>query len=111
MSCGTVYSLVSRPHPLRGEGSGDIGAISWLCKLSIHVTKHNEFYGVGVQDQEIAPMSPDPSPHRGWGLGTRLDSKTVYSLASRPHSLRGKGSGVYRALSWAFRFYESGDFL
>ena len=24
-------SLVPRPHPLREEGSSDIGAFSWLC--------------------------------------------------------------------------------
>ena len=28
-----------------------------------------------------------------------------------PTLSRGKGSGVYRPLSWAFRLYESGDFL
>ena len=28
------YSLVPRPHPLRGEGSRDIGAISWSCTPS-----------------------------------------------------------------------------
>ena len=31
-------SLVPRPHPPQGKGSGDIGAISWLCWLSSHVT-------------------------------------------------------------------------
>ena len=29
-----TYYLVPRPHPLRGEGSGDIGAISWSCTPS-----------------------------------------------------------------------------
>ena len=34
--CGhNIYgSLVPRPHPLRGEGSGDIGTISWSCTPS-----------------------------------------------------------------------------
>ena len=32
--CNTKSSLVPRPHPLRGEGSGDIGAISWSCTPS-----------------------------------------------------------------------------
>ena len=38
---------------------------------------------------------------------------SVFSLVSSPDPTlsRGKGSGVYRALSWAFRLYESGDFL
>ena len=27
-------SLVLRPHPLRGEGSGDIEEFSWSCTLS-----------------------------------------------------------------------------
>ena len=28
---GGTHSLVPRPHPLNGKGSGDIARFSWLC--------------------------------------------------------------------------------
>ena len=49
------------------------------------LTQHN---------QENAPMSPEPFPICGWGLGTRL---SVHSLVPRPHPQMGKD---IRAFSW-----------
>ena len=36
-SLAAVYNLVPRLHHAREEGSVDIGADSWFCKLSNHV--------------------------------------------------------------------------
>ena len=35
-----LYSLVPRPHPLRGKGSGDIRALSWSCAPALHHPIH-----------------------------------------------------------------------
>ena len=73
--------LVSFPDPTTHvrKGSGDIGADSWFCKLSnrdyLHrfVLEHVRSRD-GAQDQENAPMSPDPFPSLRVDLGTRLVS-------------------------------------
>ena len=81
-----VTSLVPRPHPQNGKGSGDIRAFSWLCCVSSHVTTTRHAYGIRhtvlyvvcrchwltQHNQENTRMSPDPFPFCGWGLGTRL---------------------------------------
>ena len=71
-------SLISRPHYARArKGSGDIGADSWFCKLSNHVSICIGFLLAhvrsrnGAQDQENAPMSPDPFPHERLGSGNK----------------------------------------
>ena len=69
-------SLVPRPHHARArKGSGDIGTNSWFCKLSNHVIICIGFLLAhvqsrdGAQDQENAPMSPDPFPRERLGSG------------------------------------------
>ena len=41
--------------------------------LSLHVSAHD-----GAQDQENAPMSPDPFPHERLGSGNETTWNTVY---------------------------------
>ena len=87
-------SLVLRPHPQRGKGSGDFWANSWLCRVSntsfimwlrsftTHVSCaqicNNYLYLnlIGASeflrsylDQALSPKSPDPFPLCGWGWG------------------------------------------
>ena len=68
----------------------------WLSTLSFMESRD------GVQDQEIAPMSPDPSPRRarGWGLGTRLIVPQLISkLISQFVRKWSRERGVARVLS------------
>ena len=53
------------------------------------------------------------TPFNLGGCGPGVAGETTHWVVSSPDPTlsRGKGSGVYRALSWAFPFYESGDFL
>ena len=64
--------LVSFPDPTTHarEGFGDIGADSWFCKLSNRDYLHRGVLAHvwsrdGAQDQENAPVSPDPFPLEG----------------------------------------------
>ena len=82
----TLSSLIPRPHHAHArKGSGDIGADSWFCKLSNHVIICIGFLLAhvrsrdGAQDQENAPMSPDPFPRERLGSG----NETILSEA--PH--------------------------
>ena len=75
---GACNQLVSFPDPTTHarKGSGDIGADSWFCKLSNHVIICIGFLLAhmrsrdGAQDQEDAPMSPDPFPRERLGPGS-----------------------------------------
>ena len=70
-SCDNLHeardSLIPRPHPQGGKGSGDIGAFSWSCAPSCDCTCSNTNLYVkksrllNLQNQESAPMSPDLS--------------------------------------------------
>ena len=69
-------SLISRHHyACVRKGSGDIGGDSWFCKLNNHVIICIGFLLAhvrsrnGAQDQENAPMSPDPFSHERLGSG------------------------------------------
>ena len=92
-------SLVLRPRSPRGEGSGDICAVCWLCKVSNSVTLlqcyviHHNIYMranmyiamqqdtkieepkfartglLSLHNQENAQMSPDPFPYERVGSG------------------------------------------
>ena len=44
--CKLILSLVPRPHPLWGKGSGDIGALFWLCAPTLHhpITRDHHCY-------------------------------------------------------------------
>ena len=82
------YSLVPRPHHARArKGSGDIGADSWFCKLSNHVIICIGFLLAhvwscdGAQDQENAPMSPDPFSRERLGSGNETIFHTVCKCA------------------------------
>ena len=86
-------SLVPRPHHARArKGSGDIGADSWFCKLSNHVIICIGFLlehvrsRDGAQDQENAPMSPDPFPRERLGSGNETivihTARTVSRLST-----------------------------
>ena len=98
----SLTSLIPRPHPQRGKGSGDYWAISWLCwiKALCHLScdfpftthascplwvlkyaiinrtwiwlAHANSSAWCHHDQVLSPKSPDPFPLWGWGLGTRL---------------------------------------
>ena len=47
--------------------------IQLLCNLNTIINFMNSRDMLNQQKQEIARSVPDPSPRRGWGLGTRLD--------------------------------------
>ena len=87
-----VLSLVPRPHPQNGKGSGDIRALSWLCCVSSHVTTTRHAYGIRrtvlyVVSCVLLTTKRKRFPICGWGLGTGQ----ITSLVPRPHPQMGKG--------------------
>ena len=97
-----VYSyvaLVSSPDPTpkRREGSGDIGADSWFCKLSNHVIICIGLYWSTCSHVMVRttkkrpPMSPDP--FLACVMGSGNETNVALALAGLPRAAAYSASG------------------
>ena len=90
-------SLVPRPHPQKEEGSGDIGADSWFCKLSNHVIGlyWSKCGHVMVRKTKKRPaMSPDPFLACVVGSG----NETIYANATQVNPLSQQKNNTLRMM-------------
>ena len=97
-------SLVPRPHPLalRGEGSGDIGAISWSCTPSRDSIKLNVLSHMNAELAQPRNRSNVTRPFSSQRVGSG-DETSVRVRTHVQESIYGTGSSnahAYYVTKW-----------